>query len=79
VRQVNDQDMERWAVEIRLRAESRLGEMLKEAKQTKQRRVRGQSRIMSRQQDMTMESPKPLAELGITYNKSSQYQQMAAI
>jgi hypothetical protein len=77
-RQVQDQDMERCACEIRLRAEDALGERLKEAKKSKLRRGPG-GNVRSSLRQRKDEDPRTLKELGITEGQSMQYQQMAAI
>ena len=66
----------RKAAEIRIRAERRAGELLKEAKASGQRDSGGRGRIESR--GLT-QSPPQLSDLGITKDQSSKWQQLADV
>jgi hypothetical protein len=70
-KQAADVDMQNWAAEIRLRAERRAGELLKEM--PKQHGARGTGK--------KVESPSatPLSELGITKTQSSKWQRLADV
>ena len=70
-KQAQDIDMQNWAAEIRLRAERRAGELLKDM--PKQHGARGAGK--------KVESPRatPLSELGITKTQSSNWQRMADV
>ena len=70
-KQANDIDMQNWAAEIRVRAERRAGEMLKEM--PKQHGARGAGK--------KVESPcgTPLSGLGITKTQSSKWQRLADV
>jgi len=70
-KQAQDIDMQNWAAEIRIRAERRAGELLKDM--PKQHGARGAGK--------KVESPRatPLSELGITKTQSSKWQQMANV
>lgn len=73
-KQANDRDMLRWVNEIRLRAERRTGELLREI--DKQHGARGVGKkVASSANDST---PK-LRDLGISRDQSSQWQRLAAI
>jgi len=74
--QALNMDAERQAIEIRIRAERRAGEMLAEMKKTGQRDSgRGKRKAES---GTTMPLPK-LADLGISADQSSNWQQLAAV
>jgi hypothetical protein len=70
-KQANDIDMQNWAAEIRVRAERRAGELLKET--PKQHGARGTGK--------KVESPNatPLSELGVTKTQSSKWQKLAGV
>jgi hypothetical protein len=70
-KQAADIDMQNWAAEIRIRAERRAGELLKEM--PKQHGARGAGK--------KVESPRatPLSELGITKTQSSKWQRLADV
>lgn len=69
-------EMEHKAARIRLRAERRCGELLKEAKKNGTRKSDGRPKKPS---DDTRVSPKTLAELGITYQQASDWQKLADV
>jgi hypothetical protein len=60
------------AVEIRLRAERRAGELVKQMEKAKGRQSKNPS-------TGTRGSPKTLAELGVSYDQSSKWQKLADI
>jgi hypothetical protein len=68
---------ERQAAEIRIRAERKTGQLLKETKKTGERNSVGQPKKVS-SDDRTIPSKK-LADLGISNNQSSQWQKLADI
>ena len=81
-KQAKNLDLERQATEIRLRAERRTGELLKESAENGQRETRGGDRKSpanpkSKSQNGTL-IPK-LVDLGISKRQSSDWQKMAAI
>jgi hypothetical protein len=65
-------DAERKAIEIRMRAERRLGQMLKEMEKAK---PSGANQHKDRSHDET--DPQTLSDLGISKTQSSRWQQMA--
>ena len=72
-RQAQNLEAERKAVEIRLRAERRCGQLLKEMEKAK----RGPDKITGqRSQRETTDSTPTLADLGISKNQSSRWQAM---
>ena len=75
-RQARNMDAERKASEIRLRAERRAGQLLREMKQSGERHdEKGSNRKVS-----DGATPKPtLADLGITRDQSSQWQELATV
>ena len=75
-RQAQNLELERQAIEIRLRAERRAGELLREAKENGTREKRGGDR-KSKSQNGTL-IPK-LTDLGITKKQSADWQKMADI
>ncbi len=77
-RQAKDTELIQYATEIKVRAERRCGEMLRETAERGERdQGRGGNR-RSRSHDMTV-MPTTLADLGITKNESSRYQKLAAM
>jgi hypothetical protein len=74
-RQAQNLELERQAIKIRLRAERRAGELLKEAKENGTREKRGGDR-KSKSRDETLMS---LAGLGITNRQSADWQRLADI
>lgn len=74
-RQAKDTDMLRWATEIKLRAERKVGKLLRET--GKQAGARGVGKkVESPRSDST---PPSLKDLGITKRESSDWQKIAAI
>lgn len=80
-RQVNDRQMELDAAEIRIRAERRLGEMLKEQKETVGLNTGGWhgNQHTGPVEDNDTPSTPPLHEVGISRDLSSRSQAIAAI
>ena len=74
-RQAQNLELERQAIKIRLRAERRAGELLKEAKENGTREKRGGDR-KSKSRDVTLMY---LADLGITNRQSADWQRLADI
>src|SRR5262249_4940267 len=67
------------AITLRLRAERRIGELLREMKERGERHDgKGQSREVLRSHDATVRLPK-LADLGITKTQSSHWQRLASL
>jgi hypothetical protein len=75
-RQAQNTEAERQAIEIRLRAERRCGELLIPREMAKGARGSGSNQHEVRSHDV---SAPPLADLGISHNQSSQWQKLAAI
>lgn len=69
---------ERQAAEVRIRAERRAGELLREMKENGQRDSGGRGRIESRGTTQ-LKNPPRLQDLGITKDQSSKWQQLAAV
>lgn len=77
LRQANESlEMQNDAAEIRLRAERRAGEMLKEAAEKKERKMDGRPK---NNDTVSSFSPPTLKEVGITPKQSSRWQSIAAI
>ena len=76
-KQANDLDLERDAAIARVRAERKCGELLSEMEKAK----RGADKNGSgqRSQRTTPESPKTLAEMGVSKDQSSKWQQLAKV
>lgn len=74
-RQAQNLELERQAIKIRLRAERRAGELLREAKENGTREKRGGDR-KSKSRNVTLIS---LADLGITNRQSADWQRLADI
>lgn len=74
-RQAKDRDMVTWATEIKLRAERRTGELLRETAASERRQTQGRPEKTSSRGDVF---PK-LEDLGISRNQSSDWQKLAAI
>ncbi len=70
-RQAKDQELILWATEIKVRAERKAGEMLRESAERGERHQQG--RVVSD------EKPTTLGDLGITANQSSRWQQLASM
>jgi len=75
-KQARDTQMVQWATEIKVRAERRCGEMLRDAAETGQRAPQ-QQQAGGVYHDGT--PPPSLRDLGITRNQSSRYQKLAAM
>lgn len=72
-RQAKDTEMIQWATEIKVRAERRCGEMLRET-----HRAHAGENQHSRSSNDATTSP-TLADMGLTRDQSSRYQQLAAM
>lgn len=77
-RQANDEDNIRRVTEIRIRAERRCGELLRESEKAKGGEYGGKARIDGRR--ATPSNPtKTLSSLGISKTQSSRWQKLAAV
>ena len=76
-RQIHDTEAERQLAQIRIRAERRLGELLKEMADKGERQTRGQAGKIKKSPESIL-SPK-LSDLGISKDESSKYQKLANI
>jgi|LakMenEpi03Aug12_release.lakeMendotaPanAssembly.Ray.scaffolds.fasta_scaffold167928_5 hypothetical protein len=77
MKQAQNQEAERKACEIRIRAERRAGEILRDMEKAKGQLKQGQE--LPRSHDATTEKPKTLSDLGINKTQSSRYQALANI
>jgi hypothetical protein len=73
-KQAQNREAERKAAEIRIRAERRAGQLLREMKENGQRKGRG-----GKEAQMSMSATIGLPDLGITRDQSSQWQKLADI
>jgi hypothetical protein len=71
--------MQNDAAEIKLRAERRAGEMLKEGAQNGHRQTAADGRPKKVSNDTTLIQPVKLREIGLTRDQSSQWQSIAEI
>lgn len=80
-RQANDTGLERQVHDIRVRAERRAGQLLSEAPKAVGGQPYQSGRATGRQSTPARqpERPKPLAEVGISKDQSSQWQKLAAV
>jgi hypothetical protein len=79
-RQAQNTDAERKAAEVRIRAERRAGELLKEMKQKGARQKEGDNAGAHRGQPKRSSSgTTTLSDLGITRDQSSKWQQLAEV
>lgn len=77
-RQAKDQELILWATEIKVRAERRAGEMLRQSAEHGERFPAGGPRSkQAESHDATR--PSTLAELGVTNTQSSRWQALAAM
>jgi hypothetical protein len=76
-RQAKDQELILWATEIKVRAERRAGEMLATAAKNGQRSGRGNP--FSRMSERPTFAPPTLADMGLTRDDSSRFQQLASM
>ena len=78
-RQAQDKELLQWATEIKVRAERRAGEMMRDTEKNKgaagNPRGRGAPNVQS--QDVTAHPT--LADMGISKNESSRWQKLAAV
>ena len=72
-------DAERLAIAIRIRAERRVGQMLKETAASGERAKVGANRYAEKTSNVTTTTSPTLAKLGITRNQSSQWLRMADV
>jgi N6-adenosine-specific RNA methylase IME4 len=76
------EEAQQHAAEIRIRAERRMGELLREAKETGERETRGGDRgnqFSPKSHDVTLPTPPKLADLGISKMESSRAQAIAEV
>lgn len=80
-RQAKNPEPERQACDIRLRAERKVGQLLASEEKAKGARGNpgGQGAAIVRSTDEAAQSPKTLAEMGITKDQSSKWQQLAKV
>ena len=76
-RQAKDTAMARWVSEIKIRAERKCGQMLKETAKTGERATRGREKKQNCH-DVSLIKPK-LADIGIEWKQSERWQKMADI
>ncbi len=70
-RQAKDQDLILWATEIKVRAERKAGEMLKDSADRGERHHQGRTPVDAK--------PTTLGDLGISSNQSSRWQSLASM
>jgi hypothetical protein len=80
-RQAKNTEAERHAAEIRVRAERRCGELLKDMPKAKGAAEAGWNKPETRYEDATAfeDEPKTLSDLGISKRQSSEWQQLAEV
>jgi hypothetical protein len=79
-KQAQNYEAERQAAEVRIRAERRAGELLREMKTNGERESSGGDRKSSScDPRMIQPEKRSLQSLGITYDQSSKWQQLAAV
>lgn len=85
-RQAKDSEMIRWATEIKVRAERRAGEMLREMAARGERAMRtdgskfgGNGRPLAGSSGRPANTPVRLADMGVTKDQSSRWQALAAM
>ncbi len=77
-RQAQDHQLIRWATEIKIRAERRAGEMLRELAEVGQRQRQSDGRPRKASHAVTLSAP-TLRALGVTRRQSADWQQVAGI
>lgn len=77
-RQAKDNDLIEKATEIRVRAQRKAGEMLRQAAQSGMRSTGGVANLRNQSSESQHATP-TLAEIGLTKSESSRYQQLAAM
>lgn len=75
-RQARDQDLIAWATEIKIRAERKCGEMLKEGAKNGDRATAGKNQGARSSQPATNSQP-TLSDIGISRDQSSRWQKLA--
>src|ERR1700686_3381391 len=70
-RQANDTEMQNWAVEIKIRAERRAGELIKEQQAAQLLASRGQPKKSA---DVSR-----LSDVGISHHQSAKWQKLASV
>jgi hypothetical protein len=78
-RQANDMELERQVHDIRMRAERRTGELLREMPKSKGAREPGTNRGATPSSGTRASCAKPLSDLGISYDQSSLWQKLAEV
>ena len=78
-RQAQNVEMERQACEIRLRAERRVGQLLKGMDKAQGAREPGTDRGATRCPEVTASAQRTLADVGVTKKQSSQWQKLADV
>ena len=77
-RQAKDSELIQYATEIKVRAERRCGELLTRTEKNMGATAPGTARGTTRSNDATASTP-TLADMGLTKDESSRYQQLAAM
>ncbi|MEY2686857.1 MAG: hypothetical protein RL375_1055 [Pseudomonadota bacterium] len=77
-RQAKDSELIQYATEIKVRAERRCGELLARTEKSRGAAEPGTARGTTRSNDATASTP-TLAQMGLTKDESSRYQQLAAM
>lgn len=77
-RQAKDQEMILWATEIKVRAEGKAGEMLRDMADSGERAVRGDGpKFMDRAGSTDKPAPQTLSSLGVSKRESHRWQALA--
>lgn len=78
-KQANDLELERDAAIARVRAERKCGELLSETEKAKGARGTGSNQYQTEVRSNDATTPKTLAEMGVTKDQSSKWQQLARV